>query len=94
MEAQHFAQRKVFCEWLLQQPQEFEQKVTSLYQLLLSKPAFISPISTLITQVLWSDEKWWVVKMKPNKQNDRFWAPINPHRYIESKEQGAIKVGK
>lgn len=43
-------------------------------------------------QVLFSDEKWWVVKMKVNKQNDRFWAPINPHRYIENKEQNPIKV--
>ena len=68
LEQSHIDQRKQFCEWLLQQSQEFPQKV------------------------LWSDEKWWVLHQKPNKQNDRYWAPVNPHRYIESNYQGDVKA--
>ena len=43
-------------------------------------------------KVLWSDEKWWVLHPRINKQNDRFWAPVNPRQYVEDKVQGDVKV--
>ena len=45
----HKAARVVFSNWLLNQPDWFEEKV------------------------IWSDEKWFVLKQKPNKQNQCYW---------------------
>ena len=41
--------------------------------------------------VLWSDEKWWVLQQRPHRQNDRTWAAVNPHEYWESNVQGDVK---
>ena len=48
----------------------------------------------LLMFLSYSDEKWWVLHPKKNKQNDRFWAPVNPRHYNESKVQGDVKVKK
>ena len=64
----HKADRAAFCQWLLQQPPEFEERV------------------------IWSDEKWFVLRQKPNKQNERYWAPSNPDVEVECNEQGGLKV--
>ena len=42
--------------------------------------------------VLWSTDKWCVLHQSPNKQNDRRWAPANPHRLVQCKKQGGKKV--
>ena len=42
----HKAARVVFSNWLLNQPDWFEEKV------------------------IWSDDKWFVLKQKPNQQNE------------------------
>ena len=43
-------------------------------------------------QVLWSDEKWFVLEMSPNKQTNRFWAPVNPYEVVECKKAHGKKV--
>jgi hypothetical protein len=64
----HKAGRVAFCNWFLEKPAGFEQKV------------------------IWSDEKWFVLKQKPNKQNERYWAPCDPCVEVECREQGGKKV--
>ena len=65
---EHKAGRVAFCNWFLDKPKDFEQKV------------------------IWSDEKWFVLKQKPNKQNERYWAPCDPGIEVECREQGGKKV--
>lgn len=43
-------------------------------------------------RVIWTDEKWFLLKQSPNKQVDRFWAPFNPHELVECKQAHASKV--
>ena len=43
-------------------------------------------------RVIWSDEKWFVLKQSPNKQICRYWAPSNPHTVIECKKAHGEKV--
>ena len=64
----HHRQRKNFCRWLLDKPENFADKV------------------------LWSDEKWWVLHHRPNRQNDRYWAAHNPHQFVECNVQGDVKA--
>ena len=64
----HHRLRKKFCEWLLEKPVSFADKV------------------------LWSDEKWWVLHRRPNRQNERYWAAHNPHQYAECNVQGDVKA--
>lgn len=66
--AAHRAGRVKFCEWLLQQPVGFEERV------------------------IWTDEKWFCLTSTPNKQNERYWAPLNPRVTVACKEQGGQKV--
>jgi hypothetical protein len=42
--------------------------------------------------VIWSDEKWFVKRTSPNRQNERYWSVINPHQYVECANQGDEKV--
>ena len=41
---------------------------------------------TWFQRVIWSDEKWFVLRQSPNKQNTRFWAPKNPKNVLECKK--------
>lgn len=41
---------------------------------------------------LWSDEKWFVLKQRPNKQNERYWAPVDPDVKVQCNVQGGEKV--
>ena len=43
-------------------------------------------------QVIWSDEKYFVLKQGPNKSIHRFWAPTNPNIIVECKSQSQQKV--
>ena len=43
-------------------------------------------------RVLWSDEKWFVLQNSPNKQTNRFWAPLNPHDVIQCKKAHGKKA--
>ena len=43
-------------------------------------------------KVIWSDEKLWQEKTKPNKQNERYWAVVDPMVEEECREQGGRKV--
>ena len=43
-------------------------------------------------KVMWSDEKWFVLKQKPNKQNEPYWAPCDPGVEVECREQARKKV--
>ena len=43
-------------------------------------------------QVIFSDEKYFVLQQGPNKQNDQTWAPINPHIFEACKIQGGKKA--
>ena len=40
----------------------------------------------------WSNEKCFVFKQKPNKQNECYWAPCDPGVWVECREQGGKKV--
>ena len=39
-----------------------------------------------------SDEKLWVDKFRPNKQNERYWAEENSEVEVDCREQGVKKV--
>ena len=43
-------------------------------------------------KVIYGDEKYFVLKQGPNRQNDRYWAPVNPHELVETKDQGGKKA--
>lgn len=43
-------------------------------------------------RVIWTDEKWFVLQQSPNLQNDRYWAPVNPHEIVECKKAHGSKV--
>ena len=34
--------------------------------------------------VIWSDEKWFMLRQSPNKQNERYWYPLDPEIERES----------
>ena len=42
-------------------------------------------------QVIWSDEKMWMDKRIPNKQNERYWAAENPYIDIDCSTQTVHK---
>ena len=50
------------------------------------------PTSWFDQQVIWSDEKWFVLIKAPNKKNSVCWAPANPHNLVQCKKQGGKKV--
>ena len=43
-------------------------------------------------QVIWSDEKWFILTKAPNKKNTVHWAPANPNHLVQCKKQGEKKV--
>ena len=43
-------------------------------------------------RVIWTDEKWFVLKQAPNCHNDRYWAPANRHELVECKKAHGEKV--
>ena len=43
--------------------------------------------------VIYGDEKYFVLKQGPYRQNDKFWAPVNPYEVIETKDQCGCWVG-
>ena len=43
-------------------------------------------------KIIFSDEKFFVLRPHPNKQNARFWSCTNPHLYDDSLKQGAEKI--
>ena len=43
-------------------------------------------------KIIFSDEKFFVLRPHPNKQNSRFWSCTNPHLYDDSVKQGAEKT--
>ena len=43
-------------------------------------------------KVVWSDEKWFVLRQAPNRQNEPYWAPCDPEVEVACKEQGGQKV--
>ena len=43
-------------------------------------------------QVVWSDEKYFMLKQGPNRSIHRYWAPVNPHEFIECKSQSQQKA--
>jgi hypothetical protein len=50
----HKEQRRQFCEWLLEQEEDFVQRV------------------------IWTDEKFFVLRQKPHRKNDGKWSTSNP----------------
>ena len=43
-------------------------------------------------QVIWSDEKLWEEKVRPNKQNERYWGLCDPEVEDENRVQGGKKI--
>ena len=43
-------------------------------------------------KIIWSDEKYFVLKQGPNKSVDRVWAPVNPYLNVECKTQSQQKI--
>ena len=43
-------------------------------------------------QILWSDEKWFVLRQAPSRKNDVIWAPENPRTVVECKKSHGAKV--
>ena len=64
----HKEQRRIFCNWLLQQPDDFVQ------------------------QVIWTDEKIFVLNQRPNRKNDGTWSIENPHKALEVNNRNGKKM--
>ena len=61
----HKLDRKAFCKWLLEQSENFPQKI------------------------IFGDEKIWRLdSMSANRQNNRIWSIVNPHRVMPVNNQG------
>ena len=61
----HKLDRKAFCKWLLEQSENFPQKI------------------------IFGDEKIWRLdSMSANRQNNRIWSVVNPHRVMPVNNQG------
>ena len=43
------------------------------------------------SNVIFYDEKWWVLDSAPNSQNQRHWSLVNPREILECKYQGKKK---
>ena len=52
----------------------------------------LSKDDKFVDRILFSDEKWFKLLQAPNKQNERYWAPEDPHVQVECREQGGKKV--
>ena len=64
----HKEQRRIFCNRLLQQPDDFVQ------------------------QVIWTDEKIFVLNQRPNRKNDGTWSSANPHKVLEVNNRNGKKM--
>ncbi len=43
-------------------------------------------------KIIWSDEKYFVLKQGPNKSIHRVWSPVNPYINVECKTQSQQKI--
>ena len=43
-------------------------------------------------KVIWGDEKYFVLHQAPNRQNDKYWRPVNPYEVVQCKKQGQAKA--
>jgi hypothetical protein len=43
-------------------------------------------------RIIFSDEKYFVLRQKPHSQNDRYWSATNPYQIAECQVQGDAKV--
>ena len=43
-------------------------------------------------RVIWTDEKWFVLRSPPHSQNNRFWAPANQHEVLECNKAHGEKI--
>lgn len=43
-------------------------------------------------KIIFTDEKWFMLTLHPNKQNSRYWSVTNPYRYEDCVKQGGQKV--
>lgn len=53
---------------------------------------FIAHGENFANNVLFSDEKWFVLDSAPNRQNYRIWSTVPPNVLVECKYQGKKKV--
>ena len=47
---------------------------------------------TWFERVIWTDEKWFVLRSPPHSQNDRYWAPVHRHEVVECKKAHGEKM--
>ena len=71
----------------------FDDKITSK-RLVIHRAArnFVKQPKDFSQQVLWSNEKYFVLHQAPNMQNDVTWAPWHPEEEVEFRRQGDSKV--
>ena len=43
-------------------------------------------------RVMWTDEKFFVLRQRPNRKNDGIWSRSNPHEIIETNDRNRTKV--
>ena len=67
------------------EPRNYELRLTFTYWFKERGPQFCE-------NVLFSDEKWWVLHPESNTQNSRIWATVKPSEYEESRYTGKQKV--
>ena len=73
-----------FTQVQVLEPQHYEMREEFCHWILAQSEDFPD-------NVLWSDEKWWVLQQRPHRQNDRTWKAVNPHEYWEANKQGDVK---
>jgi len=64
----HKEQRRQFCEWILEQEEDF------------------------VHRVIWTDEKFFVLRQKPHRRNDGKWSTSNCREMIETNDRNGAKV--
>ena len=45
-----------------------------------------------VQNVIWTDEKFFVLNQKPNRKNDGTWNKENPHKIVETNDRNGKKV--
>lgn len=45
-----------------------------------------------VQNVIWTDEKIFVLNQRPNRKNDGVWSKVNPHQIVETNDRNGKKV--
>ena len=45
-----------------------------------------------VQRVIWTDEKFFILRQKPHRKNDGIWSVQNPRKIVETNDRNGIKI--